>query len=104
MERKFTLQRVKQGDYLLLSNDEQVVWRIATYTEDGSACYDDGHRLVGTFWGLWKRVGRSKEIDADEWSDFEMWDSLLRSRKEAVGSAMAEDRRRIAAKEADHGE
>jgi hypothetical protein len=100
VNRKYALQRIKAGDYLLLSNDQSVTWRIATYTEDGSAVRDGGRPVVGTFWGLWKYTGRAGRMDVDDWNDFEMWDAMIRTRAEAIGYAMKDDQRRCA--NADH--
>lgn len=92
-ERKYALTRVKAGDYLLLSNDGKTVWRIATYAEGGSARkLDNNNRevpITGTFWGLWKYTGRSlHNINTEEWSDFDMFEGMLLSRREAVNAAM----------------
>lgn len=89
-ERKYALTRVKAGDYLLLSNDGKTVWRIATYHEDGSAVTSDGRTLAGRFWGTWKYKGRvaAAAIDPNEWNDFEMYDCLFRSRRDAVDAVV----------------
>lgn len=90
-KRAHTLVRIRVGDYLLLSNDGRTLWRLSTYEEDGSAVRGDGSEVVGKFWGLWRYrrdVSRGMTVSAD-WSDFEMWDSLLRRRKDAVQAALA---------------
>ena len=88
MERKFAMRRLKAGDYLLPSNDGRTIWRIATYHEDGSAQRNDGTAVTGTFWGVWRYVGRGT-VDPDEWNDFDMFDGSLKSRAEAVETALS---------------
>jgi len=86
--RKYALTRIKAGDYLLPSNDRSVIWRIVRYTEDGSAAYDDGTKLVGEFWRLCKYVGRNNRIDPDAWDDSHEVTCLLKSRDAAIKEAM----------------
>lgn len=90
-DRRYALVRLAKGDYLLLSNDGKTLWRISTYTEDGSAVTDDGRVLAGTFWGTWRyrrAVQGGQPISADDWSDFEMDDCLLKTRKEAIRAVL----------------
>lgn len=91
MDRKFAMRRLKRGDYLLPSNDERTIWRIATYTEEGSLEHvaQDGtsRKVVGTFWGVWRYIGRGP-VDPNEWNDFDMFDGLLNSRAEAIQTAL----------------
>ena len=43
MERKYVITKLREGDYLLPSNDAQTIWRLASHEEDGSAWYHDKH-------------------------------------------------------------
>ena len=89
--RKFAMRRLKRGDYLLPSNDERTIWRIAKYTEEGSlerALPNGGYeKIVGTFWGVWRYIGRGP-VDPNEWNDFDMFDALLKSRAQAIETAL----------------
>lgn len=88
--RKYALTRIAAGDYLLLANDGKTVWRLATYTEDGSAIGNRDKPLTGTFWGTWLYTGRDAVIDPGEWNDFEMRECLLRSRRDAIASVLGD--------------
>jgi len=89
LDRKFSLQRISSGDYVFLSNDESIIWRVAIYTEDGSAVTSSGREIRGSRWGLWKFTGRDMErINTNEWNDFEMWDAMFRTRNEAIMAAL----------------
>lgn len=61
-DRLWALHRVRSGDYLLPSNELDVLWRVSTFDEDGSAFWIDQrqvrHHIVGRFWRL-----RRLEID-----------------------------------------
>lgn len=92
-ERKYAMTRIRKGDYLWPSNDRSVIWRIRQYTEDGSAevWTNDGktRRLLGTYWAIHRYTGRDHDaIDTEEWSEWETWDSLLKTREQAIEAAM----------------
>jgi hypothetical protein len=95
-ERKHTLVKVAPGDYLLPSNDGEMLWRITTY-EDGPSLGLDWPR-DRTFWGAWKYVGRINwreglTLDqADElvaWGDWDgPWEPFLETRRAAIEAAL----------------
>lgn len=88
--QKYAMFRLRSGDYLWLANDGMKLWRIATYTEDGSAIANDDKPLTGKFWGTWlyrRPVGERPRIDADDWSDWEMDECLLTTRRAALAAA-----------------
>jgi hypothetical protein len=90
--RRYTLTRLAKGDYLLLSNSGRTLWRVSTYTEDGSACTGDGRAITGKFWGVWRytRALRSRcLVDPDDWNDFDMYEHMIRTRREAITVALA---------------
>lgn len=71
-ERRYALIRVEPGVYLLPSNDARTLWRIAAYTEDGSAYRErkNGTRqpIVGRYWAAACRPFPTEvEIDVLEW-------------------------------------
>jgi hypothetical protein len=82
VRRQYRMIRLEKGDYLLPSNDAQILWRIAQYHED------DGTKL----WGLWRWDGGMPTIDQiaaalDEgmWTDrWEYWDGGYRKRSEVI--------------------
>ena len=93
VERKYALQRVKAGDYLLLSNDGRTLWRIARYTEDGSATTQDGRELRGEFWGTWLYERPAEKFagvtnDGSDWDGFTMDSCLLRTRAKAIAAVL----------------
>lgn len=98
-ERKYAMTRLRKGDYLLPSNDRATLWRIATYTEDGSASDSDGTVIRGTFWMVYKYRRPIPQTDAERrrfdediasWDGFESEYSMCRSRREAIGWALAQ--------------
>lgn len=104
--RKYTLTRIRAGDYLLLSNDGTVLWRLSTYDEDGSAQKPAAGgkgwvSIRGRFWGLWKYRHhpdsryRQTPITWHDWSEFEMTDSMFKTREQAIEQAMKDDERRM---------
>lgn len=80
--RRYLMIRLDKGDYLLPSNDAQILWRIAKYVED------DGSE----WWGLWRWDGGMPTVDQiaaalDEgmWTDrWEFWEGGYRTRSDAV--------------------
>jgi len=90
IERRYRMTRVGRGDYLLPSNDGKTLWRLRRYVEDGSATYDDGTPVVGEFWATWKYRGplTGAYVDPFQWDDWEMWDSGLRLRRQAIDAAL----------------
>jgi hypothetical protein len=93
-ERRYQMTRVGPGDYLLPSNDGKTIWRIARYHEGGTLERDDGSKVIGDFWGVWRYAGRVPDLlnaafSLDlVWPEWEMWDSLLKTRREAVDVAV----------------
>lgn len=91
-ERQYAMTRVKAGDYLLPSNDALTLWRIYQYEEEGTLEYDDGTKLVGTFWACARRPmphEGTPMIDVVEWSeDWQHWAGPFKSRKEALEDAL----------------
>lgn len=72
-ERRYAMIRVESGVYLLPSNDARTLWRLAAYTEDGSAYRErkNGTRqqIVGRYWAAaCRRFPTDAEID-----DLEIW-------------------------------
>jgi hypothetical protein len=90
-ERKYSLQRIAAGDYLLPSNDRRILWRICRYTEGPSSGLDwPKDREV---WGIWQWEGSIETnpvIDIEDWSRWEFWDGLFDSRAEAIDAAIRE--------------
>lgn len=93
--RKYALERVGKGDYVFLSNDDVTVWRVARYREDGSAVTASGRELRAEFWGVWRFMGRdTNRVYPIDWNDFEMYEHMVRSRREAIEIALGHDRLR----------
>ena len=84
-DRKYVLTKIARGDYLLPSNSGKTIWRLCTY-EDGIEQGLD-HDL-GTVWGVWKWVGGGDVVDPLDWGRWEMWESSLRTRVEAIEAAL----------------
>lgn len=99
-ERKYSLHRIGPGDYLLPSNDGQTIWRIQQYEEDGSAEVElwsgKRKRLKGRYWAAYRYAGPRRYSvgrfpvadDVSEWANWEMFDSLLPSRRKAIAVAL----------------
>lgn len=103
-ERRFALTKVEPGAYMLPSNDQQYVWMIRKYEEDGSAqrLQDDGSwkPVVGIFWAIgrvthdeMRRFYDAAQNDpyatADWWAlDWDWYEQMLPTRKAAVDAAM----------------
>lgn len=106
LERRYALTQVDAGDYLMPANDLQVLWRISTYDEDGSAYWIDPQgrerHIVGTFWRL-----RYCPFQVDAFRHYSLgqllelrWvdgDGGFKTRREAITAALRSDARRIAA-------
>ena len=89
--RRYSMTRIRDGDYLLPSNDAQTLWRITRYTEDGSAAWvdpDNGseHPIVGIFWSAAKYNGSLDRLpdDLTDWEHWDHWSDMHRTRREAV--------------------
>lgn len=87
--RRYALTKIRPGDYLVPANDGETLYRLSTYTEDGSV-----EGLVGTFWGVWRYKGR-RPLDAlgledlEDWNEWEMVEMLLRTRRQALETLFA---------------
>ena len=101
-ERRYQMIRLEAGDYLLPSNDLETLWRVYSYTEDGSLSYIDGgtgkeRYVTGTFWATAKyNRGRPRDafLDAEilEWHVWDTWETGLRSRSDALDAALSCER------------
>jgi hypothetical protein len=103
LERKYVLTKLAAGDYLLPSNDAKTLWRIARYEDLATS---DGRGMVAVrVWGLWRwgePLGGASTlqhwaypafVDTDDWSLWEMVESHLQTRAEAIRAAMAMETR-----------
>lgn len=97
IERLFPLIRVRSGDYLLLSNDRQTLWRISRYEEDGSLEDGEGKPVKGTFWeaSRWLRSLDDAELllvtDEEKFLSWDIWSvyaALQPTRAAAVEAAL----------------
>jgi len=97
--RVYAMTRLGDGDYLLPSNDARTLWRLYRYREDGSVTFDNGRKLVGTFWAAAYYPGTLRQAhegivrDLSDYghATYERWithDSLLPSRQAAIEAAM----------------
>lgn len=99
-ERRYAMVRVATSDYLLPSNDREVLWRIATYVDGPSSGLDWPKDL--TLWALWKLIGpipagvNEFENIIEDWDSWDFWEGGLKTRKEAIAAAMTADERRRA--------
>jgi len=87
MERKYVLTKLREGDYLLPSNDAGTIWRLASHEEDGSGEYKDSrgrwHKITGTWWSAYyMAAGKfSSLVESDlttdedilDWDEWEIW-------------------------------
>lgn len=96
-ERKYTLSRVRAGDYLLPSNDLTTLWRICSYEEDGSAAWQDDagkwHTVTGTHWQTAKYnrpipTGELLDEDFLDWDRWDWWAMGFRTRAAAIKDAL----------------
>ena len=88
-ERKYALTRIKAGDYLLPSNDEKTLWRIAAY-EDGPSHGVEEWPRDEEFWGLWRFDSSPRAITDDDldWNRWQMIEGYFSTRREAVDYAL----------------
>lgn len=87
VDRKYAFTKVATGDYLLPSNDAQIIWRIMCYTDGPS----NGLEIPRDrdFWGVWKWTGPIDRVDPDDWTRWEVYLSLRDSRADCVRAALA---------------
>lgn len=96
--RKYVLTKLARGDYLLPSNDAKTLWRIARYEDRATS---DERGVVGVHaWRLWRwtePLGGAPAVqhwaypafvDPGDWSLWEMVESKLRTRAEAIREAL----------------
>jgi len=102
IERRYAMVRIGAGDWMLPSNDEQTMWRLAAYEEDGSAWHTDEqgreHKITGRYWSLYRMsmtklqalVHSSFTSDDDilDWTEWEHWACGFGSRKAAIEEAL----------------
>jgi hypothetical protein len=88
IERRYVLTKLRAGDYLLPANDGNTLWRIARYTEDGSAEWPDGTPVRGEFWGAWRWRGTMADRIEPEWYEWELWAQGYGTRAEAMAHAL----------------
>jgi hypothetical protein len=109
IERKWSMIRLDAGDYLLPSNDRRTLWRVMSYTEDGSAMVDDGRGGIRHLTGTWWQIAKCRVFDVDVsggWEEsierlprdlidpnmfpdyWDVWESGLRTRRDAVAAAL----------------
>lgn len=97
-DRMWQMTRLGKGDYLLPSNDRSTLYRLRSYTEDGSATYGSTKRKVlGTRWQVlrWNRAFTEDNLrhlpDDIEFGDggwFWAPVSTVRTRKQAIEAAL----------------
>ncbi len=87
IRRKYALTKIKRGDYLLPSNDGRTIWRLCAYEDGPSTGITDWPGDV-TFWGVWKWTGAGDTVDPQDWEPWEMMESMLPTRAEAVRAAL----------------
>ena len=87
MERKYVITKLREGDYLLPSNDAQTIWRLASHTEEGTGEYRDKRGkwrpVTGTWWSAYyMRASKfsalvdSPTLTEDDilgWDEWETW-------------------------------
>lgn len=88
-ERRYAMQRVAAGDYLLPSNGGRVLWRIRRYTDGPSAGLEIPRDR--DFWGVWRWDGEivpGAALDLDDWSRWDFWEGSHDTRADAVDAAL----------------
>lgn len=101
VERRYQMIRVAAGDYLLPDNELRTIWRIYSYTEDGSAEWGPDehgtyHKILGKFWAAARYTKpfaaalRTERFDDDllDWNMWETWETTLPTRAAAVAAAL----------------
>lgn len=90
-ERKYALRRVKAGDYIFFSNDQQTLLRVARY-EDGPSHGIKDWPKDRMFWGVWKWetpiVLGQTAIELANWDRWQFFDGFNDTRQEAIDSAL----------------
>lgn len=82
IERKYTLTKVRAGDYLLPANDGISLWRIM-YAQDDE---------LGVSWQIyiwWDKIRPGVSADPDDWAQWEFWEDGHTTRAEAIQRALA---------------
>lgn len=72
IERKYALSKIKAGDYLLPSNDAQIIWRLRSYEDGPSHGIEDWPRDI-TLWGAWRWRGNVDALDTIDFEDADQW-------------------------------
>ncbi len=88
-ERKYAMMRIAAGDYLLPSNDAKTIWRLVSMLE-GPSTGIEGWARDRTVWSVWRWTDtqRMPYVDASSLDGWEMWDSMLATRAEAIEVAL----------------
>jgi hypothetical protein len=93
VERKYALQKVASGDWVLLGNDGRTLWRFAKY-EDGPSHGLDSMTRDRMFWGVWKWPQPVPSDDAFARVEFEtlanwdLYEQMCKDREAAIQSAL----------------
>lgn len=89
VERKWAARKINVGDYILPSNDQQTLWRLRAYDEDGSG------PARGRYWELWRWAGDVSDevaiadsIIERNWDRWELVASVIRTRADAIEEAL----------------
>lgn len=91
-ERRYVITKLDAGDYLLPSNDGNVLWRIRQY-EDGPSYGLEDWPTDKVLWGLWKctlpkaRWERGN-VDPDDGDHWDFWEGTYTTRKAAIDGAL----------------
>jgi hypothetical protein len=93
-ERRYALRKVRAGDYLLLTDRRQALWRVQRYEDGPSYGLDDWPR-DRTFWRVLRWSGQltsaMRRLDSYEVDDLDRWhetDCMLGTRCEAIGRVL----------------
>lgn len=93
IEREFAMIKLGKGDWLLVANDGETLWRISRYADD----YVDGKTGATVHWqpwGCWRCESTVAEMETAsdrewlEWDRWDFWCGGTRTRAEAIQEAL----------------
>jgi hypothetical protein len=96
IHRKWTLMKVKPGDYLMLSNDRRTMWRLVKYIDGPSNGLDwpsDRELWEVRRWegDIEDHEGMGRSIEESDWEQWVGWGSGFPTRAEAIQDALIEE-------------
>lgn len=96
VERRYALTKIEAGDYMLVGNDGQTLWRVRSYMDGPSLGLDDWPR-DRVVWQVHRWPRPFDEIgEGEDLAGYEHWEyeaGVLATRAEAIDYALEQGER-----------